>query len=312
MTLSSCMEMLKGKFEERKNLCIGLDTDFREISDEVKGYLREHFNLAPMGAEGPVIFSFNRAIIDATFDIAACYKINPAFYEASGIQGLWALERTASYLHDMHQSMPWIFDRKYGDVGHASAAGARYAFGVLRAPAVTVNPWGGRADGLDAFLKHEDKGIFVWCKGSNEGSKEFQEIEINHPYPGGGDQSLYELVAENVSGFTEYIGPTPEWGWNERGNCGVVVGATDPEAIRRVRFVVGDMPILIPGIGSQEGDLEQAVKAALYMDFKTGEISLPAIFNVSRSIIFASRAEDFVEAARAKAGELHEAIRKIF
>ena len=313
MKTISFMQALKEKREEKKWVSVGLDTDFDEIPPEVVEFLRKRYNLASYEAQGPVMFAFNRTIIEATCDIVACYKINPEFYAASGLQGFWALERTAEYLHDMHLGFPWIFDRKYGDVGHTNKASAHYAFGILKVGAVTVNPWGGREDGLDVFLKYKNKGIFIWCRGSNKGAREIQDIKIT-TISGGAlcDEPIYELIAERVSGFIEYVGPSPELGWNISRNCGLVMGATYPEQLAQVRRVIGDMPILIPGIGAQKGDLAKTVKAAVYIDPETGKKSLPAIFNSSRSIIYASEGEDFAEVARQRTLDLNIEIVKIF
>lgn len=289
MKTLSCMDALKGKREEKKYVSVGLDTDFNEISPEVVEFLRKHYNLAPYGAEGPVVFAFNRAIIEATYDIAACYKINSEFYAASGLQGLWALERTASYLHEMHLGFPWIFDRKYGDVGHTNEASICYAFGILRAPAVTVNGFVGKADGLDAFLQYRDKGIFVWCQSSNDGARDFQSRE-----------RLSIAIACKV-----------QQDWNEFGNCGLVVGARNSAKIGEIRKWAKGLPFLVPGIGEQGGDLEATVKAAVYRDLYTGGVSLPALFNSSRGIIHGSHGEDFAEVARQKTVEVNNAIQKI-
>lgn len=289
MKTVSFMQALEEKREEKKYVSVGLDADFDEISPEVIEVLRKRYNLAPYGAEGPVIFAFNRAMIEATYDIAACYKINPEFYAASGLQGFYALERTAEYLRDMHQNVSWIFDRKYGDVGHTNEASVRYAFGVLRAPAVTVNPFVGRAGGLDVFLRHWDKGIFVWCQSSNEGARDFQSRE-----------------RQNIA-----IACRVQQDWNELGNCGLVVGAKNSVSMGEIRKWAKGLPLLVPGVGEQGGDLEGAVKAALYTDAYTGEISLPAIFNSSRGIIFASHGEDFADVARQKTLDLNTELVKV-
>ncbi len=289
MKAISFMRALEQKREEKKWVSVGLDTDFEEISPEVVEFLRKHYNLAPYGAQGPVVFAFNRAIIGATYDVAACYKIDPEFYAASGLQGFWALERTAAYLHDMHLGFPWIFDRKYGSVGHTNEASARYAFEILRAPAVTVNPFVGRAGGLDVFLRHWDKGIFVWCQSSNEGASDFQNP----------DRLAFRVALKTRNE------------WNEFGNCGLVIGATYPAELYRIRQWIGALPVLVPGVGLQGGDLTASVKAAIHTDPGTGEVILPALFNSSRGIIFASHGEDFAEVARAKTIEFNSAIRKV-
>lgn len=307
MRKRSCMEMLQGKFEEGKNVCVGLDTSLKEISKEVEEFLRGTYCLPPSGASGPLMLAFNREIIEATKDLVACYKLNRAFYE--GMQGVWALHMTSKYLKDAAPDMSWIFDSKYGDVGNTCKEYARYVFEELCADAVTVNPWGGYADGLDVFFDHKNKCIFVWCRGSNKGSRELQDIEITRISSGAlYDQPFYEFVAEVVSGFNEYTGPAPQNGWNKFLNCGVVVGATEGGQLSRVRGSVGDMPILVPGIGAQGGELEAAVKEVGYMDPQNGQRSLPALFNSSRGIIYKEKGPDFAKEARAEVIRLQSEI----
>jgi orotidine-5'-phosphate decarboxylase len=300
------MDMLRKKFTERKNVCVGLDTEHAKIPDCVLSIYDRMIGI------GPRMRMFNRDIVEATCDIVCMYKYNLGFYLREGMQGIWALEFSVKDARAIAPDVPIILDGKFGDVGLSSSQYAKFAFEVLGVDAVTVNPWGGRGDGLDAFLKYKNKGIFVWCRGSNEGAREIQDLKIN-TVSGGAlyDQPIYELVAERVSGFNEYEGPMPESGWNANRNCGVVMGATYPDQLARVRQVVGDMPILATGIGAQKGDLKKAVKAAIYTDLKTGQKSLPAIFNSSRGIIYASEGEDFAESARQKAIEMNDEIMKV-
>lgn len=305
------MKMVKAKWPE-SSLCVGLDTDPEKISDEIKALIRKEDNLPPSGSVGPLMLGFNKRLIRATKDLVCAYKPNLGFYLAQGLQGLWALEETVWFSHDVAPDVPVILDSKSGDIGSSAAQYAKFAFDVIGADAVTVNPWGGRADGIDSFLKYADKGIFVWCRGSNEGSREIQDTEIIHPYPGGADQPLYQMVAELISGFMDYGGFDPEYGWNINSNCGLVVGVnkSDPLAIQKARWAVGDIPILVPGIGAQGGDLEKAVKDAIYTDPETGEKSFPAIINSSRGILYKSSGPDFAEAAREEAKRLRDEINK--
>jgi len=308
--MQTFMQMRENKRIENKYVCVGLDVSSDNIPPEIIAFLRKELRV-DFGAKGPLVKAFNRKIIEATNDIAATYKYNLGFYLADGLQGLWALQESVEMSRVIAPDVPIILDGKFGDVGLSSSQYAKFAFEELRVDAVTVNPWGGRADGLDAFLEYKDKGIFVWCRGSNNGAEEFQDIEFLSISAGAlYDKPIYELIAERVSGFNEYEGPVPEAGWNVNANCGVVMGATYPEQLARVRQVVGDMPILIPGIGAQKGDLEKAVEAAIHIDLKTGKKSLPAIFNSSRGIIYASEGEDFAEAARQKAIEMNDEIMK--
>ena len=317
------MDRIRRNLEEERHVCVGLDTDLGKISKKIEEFLKKKFNLSHDGSSGPLMSRFNQMIVDATKDVAACYKSNRAFYE--GYPGLHALQRTVEYIRETAPEVPCIFDAKYGDIGNTSTKSAHYAFNVLGADAVTANPYGGRADGIDAFLEYKDRGIFVWCLGSNEGSSEFQKVtSMIH---GGEMRRLLQGPARSVETVRNF-GQISEWveypvplyqrvamrvanHWNTRGNCGVVVGATNPKELKIVRELVGDMPILIPGLGAQDGDLRESVEAAIYTDPDTGEKSLPAIFNSSRGIIYASSGEDFAEVARAKVVELSVKISKI-
>jgi len=250
----------------RKNdslLCIGLDPDPRLMPDKVG------------------IFEFNKAIIDATADLVCAYKPNFAFYEALGNEGLDALRQTVKYIPD---NIPVIGDAKRGDIGNTAKAYARVIFSDFNFDATTVNPYLG-FDSLDPFIQYQDKGVFILCRTSNAGAIDFQSLRcVEH------DRPLFEVVALKASE------------WNVHGNIGLVVGATYPEELKLIRQNHPDMPLLIPGIGAQGGDLELTVRYGV--DAK-GE---RAVINSSRQIIYASREKDFAEAARKAASELREQI----
>ncbi|MDI6888755.1 MAG: orotidine-5'-phosphate decarboxylase [Methanocellales archaeon] len=246
-------------------LCVGLDPDMGKISS----FLRS--------ADDP-IFEFNKRIIDATKDLVIAYKPNLAFYEALGLGGLKSLVKTMEYIPD---DIPVIGDAKRGDVGHSARAYARAMFDVLGFDAVTVNPYLG-TDSIAPFLDYEDKGVFVLCRTSNPSAKEFQDV---------GPKPLYQIVAESVVK------------WNVHKNCGVVVGATYPDELRKIRELVGeDMWILIPGIGVQGGDLRAAVKSG------TNSHGERAIICSSRGILYAGAKDDFDKKAREAALALREQI----
>ena len=267
--------MLEVQWANGKMLCIGLDSDLEKIPDHLK-----------KGGTREAIVAFNRGIIDATKDIACAYKPNSAFYEAHGDEGWQALRETVQYIHEAAPGLPVILDAKRGDIGNTNEAYAASVFDHLHADAVTVHPYFG-AEALAPFLAREDKGIIVLVKSSNGGSGEFQDLKID------GEQ-LYKVVARHVVGT-----------WNANSNCAVMVGATYPAELREVRTIVGNMPILVPGIGAQNGDLELTVQAG-----KNGQGG-GMIISVSRAVIFASGGEDFAKAARAKASELDGAIRAV-
>ncbi|MFH1347296.1 MAG: orotidine-5'-phosphate decarboxylase [Candidatus Margulisiibacteriota bacterium] len=200
------------------------------------------------------IYLFNREIINATKDLVCAYKPNIAFYERYGISGLSSLIKTIEFIHSI--DIPVILDAKRGDIGHSSAAYAEAAFKVYKADAVTVNPYLGH-DSIEPFLEYRDKGIIVLCLTSNPGAKDFQrDVFIN--------------VAHEVKK------------WNKYDNCGLVVGATKPEQLAEIRKIVGDMPILIPGVGAQGADLKAAVTNGTDKDGNR------AIINSSRGIIYAA------------------------
>lgn len=247
-------------------LCVGLDTDIEKIPE----FLQK---------EDDPMFSFNKKVVDATSDLVCAYKPNMAFYEARGARGWQTLKRTCQYIP---QEIPIIIDAKRGDIGNTARMYAKTIFNDLKGDASTVNPYLGE-DSLSPFLAYEDKCAFILCLTSNKGAADFQLQKIN-------DKPLYELVAEKILK------------WNKKGNCGLVVGATYPEQLRRIREIVGKLPILIPGIGAQQGDVEKTVRSG------TDDEGNLAIINSSRGIIYASSGEDFADAAREKAKSLRDRI----
>jgi uridine monophosphate synthetase len=208
-------------------------------------------------APGDDLFSFNRRIIDATKDLICAYKPNFAFYESAGPEGLEALRRTVTYIHEA-TDVPVILDAKRGDIGSTAAAYARAAFEVWGADALTVNPYLGR-DSVAPFTGYADRGVFLLCHTSNPGATDLQTL----PCP---SQPLYEAVAAKAAA----------WG------TGLVVGATYPEALARVRAHAPDAWILLPGVGAQGGDLGAALAAGLRAD------GLGIVVNSSRGIIYAA------------------------
>jgi orotidine-5'-phosphate decarboxylase len=245
-------------------LCVGLDPNVDKLPQHL------------LGSETP-FFDFNKAIIDATADLVCAFKPNSAFYEARGADGIEELKQTCDYIRENYASTPIILDFKRGDIGSTNDYYAEFAFDYLGVDAVTVHPWSGR-EGMQSFLDRKDKGIIVWCKGSNSGSGEFQDLEVN-------GRKLYLQVAENVARS-----------WNDNGNCLLVVGATYPEEVAEVRQLVGDdMTLLVPGIGAQGGDVRASVQAGL------NSRGNGLIISTSRAVLYASDGEDFAEAARQKA-----------
>ena len=232
---------------------------------------------------------FNRAIVDATADVVCCYKPNLAFYEALGIPGLRALEATITHIRKASPHAIIIGDAKRGDIGNSSTAYAQAMFKIWDFDAVTVNPWGGH-DTVEPFLTQADRGVFLWCRGSNPGSADLQDLSISTQ---NGSIPQYQHLAQESKT------------WSSVDNLGLVVGATVPEQLRTVRDTCPEMPILIPGIGAQGGELEAAVEHG------TTTTGRRAIINSSRGIIYASQAPDFAEAARLEASKLRDQINAI-
>lgn len=270
----SFIDKLKQKWNEGKFVCVGLDSDYDKLPASIK-----------TDSIGNSIFNFNKSIVDATFDLVCAYKINSAFYEAQ-TQTWEAMLNTFLYIQKTYPEIPVILDAKRADIGNTNQGYVKMAFETLKADAVTVHPYLGR-EALEPFFSQIDKGIIVLVRTSNPGSDELQNLEMN-------GKPLYLLVAENVAK-----------NWNDNGNCAVVVGATYPQELKKVREIIGDMPILVPGIGAQGGDLEAVVKNGINSE------NQGIIISSSRNIIYANNGEDFAEAARRETKKLHDQIQEI-
>jgi orotidine-5'-phosphate decarboxylase len=245
-------------------LCVGLDPD-------------------PALMAIPDVARFNREIVAATADLVCVYKPNIAFYEALGKPGWDALEQTMAAVPS---HIPVIIDAKRGDIGNTAAAYARAILDGLGADAMTVNCYGG-ADSVEPFLERVGKGVLVWCRSSNPGAGDFQDLPVQYE---GRQMPLWQSVALQARS------------WNSRGNVGLVIGATYPAQLAQGRALCPDMPILVPGIGAQDGALADSVRAGL--DANGGGIMVSA----SRGVTYASKAADFAEAARAAALKLRDEI----
>ncbi len=227
-------------------LCVGLDPDPEKMPIDD-------------------IFTFCKQIVDATAKDACAFKPNLAFFEASGLNGFSILKDVVDYIHSDFPDKVVIGDGKRGDIDSSSAKYAYSMFEILGFDATTVNGFGGY-DSIKPFLDYSDKGVFVWCKSSNPDGYQVQGIYDSQQ----SRSTLFEEMAKMATG------------WNSNENIGLVVGATFPKELAAVRAVAPDIPILVPGIGSQEGDLSNSLKAGIEQEF-------PNIFiNSSRSIIYAS------------------------
>ncbi|MFH1405027.1 MAG: orotidine-5'-phosphate decarboxylase [Patescibacteria group bacterium] len=298
--MASFMEMLKARWAEGKFLCVGLDSDPMQIP--------EHIAVPDVGES---ILAFNLGITSKTQDLVCAFKPNLAFYLEYGRAGLEALKETIAMIHRGSPSVPVILDGKFGDIGNTSQAYASFAFDEMQADAVTVNPYLGQ-QAIQPFIDRADKGVIAICKTSNDGSGEFQDRLLpqavirdemsRDDFFGIEDfieRDLRELAIPNYL----YVAYRIAKYWNaEHGNCGVVAGATYPEELGQVREFVRNLPILIPGIGKQGGALEATVNNGVDGNGQG------MIINSSRGIIFASKGEDFAEAARREAQKFSEAI----
>ncbi|MBT4555814.1 MAG: orotidine-5'-phosphate decarboxylase [Candidatus Marinimicrobia bacterium] len=232
---------LKDLCKDRQSwLCVGLDMSPESFGSTNLGNLKEH--------------TFK--VIDATRDLAVAYKPNFAFFERWGAAGFAWLEETAMYIGDDHFK---IADAKRGDIGNTAEHYAKSIFGHFGFDCVTLSPYMGR-DSIDPFLKDPEKGVFILCRTSNESASDFQN-NLNHGEP------LFEKVAQWANGLNYF------------NNVGLVVGATAPEELTRVREISPDLSLLIPGVGAQGGDLEHSVKM--------GNQSGVGLINISRGISFA-------------------------
>lgn len=250
-------------------LCVGLDPE------------PSRFPL-PLRDHADRVFEFCKAIVDATAPFACAFKPQIAHFAAQGAED--ALRRLILHIHSEHPGIPVILDSKRGDIGSTAQHYAREAFARFGADAVTVNPYLGR-DSLQPFLDHTDKGVIILCRTSNPGSGEFQDLRVD-------GRPLYQHVAARVAGE-----------WNSHGNCALVVGATWPEELAQVRSIVGDMPLLVPGIGAQGGDV-----AAVLRHGRDSQ-GHGLILSSSRAILYASGGEDFADAAARAAQAQLEQIR---
>jgi orotidine-5'-phosphate decarboxylase len=250
--------------KNRSLLCVGLDPDPARIpTDKLASYLC--------------------SVVDATSDLVCAYKPNLAFYEQFGEAGYAALRTVIEHIPDQ---IPVIADAKRGDIGHTAEAYARAIFDELGFDASTVNPYGGQ-DSVEPFTRYADKGVIIWCRSSNPGARDIQDLPVG---PDG--TPLYQVVA----------GLANEWNVNH--NIGLVCGATYPEELAILRRLCPSMPILVPGVGSQEGELAASVRAGLNAD------GAGIIVNASRAVLYASDGADFADAARRKAEELRGEIER--
>lgn len=264
-------ELISQINQKKSFLCIGLDVDLNKIPSHL------------LVKEDP-IFEFNKAIIDATHHLCVAYKPNTAFYEAYGLKGWKSLEKTINYLNEKHPEIYTIADAKRGDIGNTSTMYAKAFLEDLAFDSVTVAPYMGK-DSVEPFLAFKDKHTIMLALTSNEGAFDFQTQKIDN-------KELYKQVLETSKN------------WNNSENLMYVVGATKAEYFAEIRKIVPEAFLLVPGVGAQGGNLQDVCKYGL-----TENVGL--LINSSRGIIYASKNEDFANAAALKAEELQQQMEEI-
>lgn len=251
-------------------LCVGLDPDFDKLPEHLKT------------TENP-LFEFNKAIIDATANLVCSFKPNSAFYEAFGTDGIRQLKQTIDYINETYPEIVTILDAKRADIGNTNNGYVAFIYDYLGFDSVTLHPYLGH-EALAPFLDRSDKGAIILCRTSNPGAAEFQDLVAD-------GVPIYEHVAKKIADT-----------WNKNNNCLLVVGATYPDEMKKIRSLVGDMPFLVPGIGAQGGDIKAVMEAGV----DSNQQGL--LISSSRSVLYASNGEDFAEAAQAEALKLRDEI----
>jgi orotidine-5'-phosphate decarboxylase len=266
-------QMLAAAWQKNNSLlCVGLDPDPTKFPAHLRRGGERDDN---------AILEFCTAIVDATADLACAFKPQIAYFAACRAED--QLEALIAHIHEKHPGIPVILDAKRGDIGATAEQYASEAFERFEADAVTVNPYMGR-DSLEPWLAYQEKGVILLCRTSNPGGSDLQFLDV-------GGEKLYERVARLAAQE-----------WNSSGQIALVVGATFPGEIARVRQIVGDMPLLVPGIGAQGGDIEATVRAGRTVD------GAGLMINSSRAILYAGKDENFAAAARQAALETRDAI----
>jgi orotidine-5'-phosphate decarboxylase len=263
------MQKLDRIWQKNNSLvCVGLDPDLHKLP-------------ACLTGKPDAIFQFNKGIIDATHDLVCCYKPQAAYYAAFSADD--QLKMTIDYIRATYPEVPVILDVKRGDIGSTAEMYAREAFERYNADALTVNPYMG-TDNLKPFLDHADRGVIILCRTSNPSSCELQELVSN-------GKTIYEHVA---------VLARDKWNYNR--NAALVIGATFPEELSKIRAICPDMPFLVPGVGAQGGDVRKVVECG------STKAGTGLMINSSRGIIYADKTEKFAEGARKATLELRDLI----
>ncbi len=266
------IQRLKARWQAAHSLlCVGLDPDPARFPER-------------FACDEDALFGFCRDIVDATAEYACAFKPQIAYFAAHN-GGEQALQRLIAHINAHYPDIPVILDSKRGDIGSTAAQYAVEAFDRFGADAVTLNPYMGR-DSAEPFLQRAERGCIFLCHTSNPGARDFQELVID-------GEPLYQHVARTIAQH-----------WNGNGNCALVLGATFPEELGRIRAIVGEMPLLIPGVGAQGGDV-----AAVLAHGKSAD-GTGLVINSSRGILYASMADDYREAAARAAHDLRDEINR--
>ncbi len=267
----SFMQALNNAWQRNASLvCVGLDPEPSRFP-------------ARFADDADAVFAFCRDIVDATADVACSFKPQIAHFAALGAED--ALQRLIAHIHRHQPGVPVILDAKRGDIGSTAQHYVTEAFDRYEADAVTLNPYLGR-DSVQPFLDRADKGVVLLCRTSNAGARDLQDLRV-------GERPLYQHVAALIANE-----------WNANGNCLLVTGATYPEELGVVRGLVGDMPLLVPGVGAQGGDV-----AAVVQNGRTTDGS-GLLVSSSRAILYASSGDDYADAARAATITLRDEINR--
>lgn len=271
--MSAFIEALEDHWHQGRYLCVGLDV----VLDRIPSCIT--------GDDPSRCISFLNEIVDATADLVAAYKPNAAFFEALGAAGAPVLNEVIQHIRSVSTATV-IVDAKRGDIASSNDGYASFIFNYLKADATTVHPYLGH-EAIRPFLDKTDKGIFVLCRTSNPGAGELQDLDV-------GGEPLFLHLAHRVA--TD---------WNTNGNCGLVVGATYPHELAKIRSRVPRLPLLIPGVGAQGGDLEATVRSAFASD------ELRVLINASRSVLYASDDDGYAVAARGEVNALNSSLTEV-
>jgi len=264
------LEKLRNKNKEGKFICVGLDSDIDKIPSHLKKM-------------ADPIFEFNKSIIESTVNHAAAFKLNFAFYERNGYEGLLTLEKTISLIP---KDILIIADAKRGDIGNTSAMYAKAVFDKLSFDSITVNPYLGE-DSILPFLTNTDKLVFILALTSNPSAEDFEKLKLQN------GKFLFQQVIEKVKS------------WNKNNNCGIVFGATKAKELEDNIQDFDLLPVLLPGVGAQGGSLEDVV--SIFKKYKRNDY----VINVSRGIIYKSNTADFYKSAEIEIKDLNNKVEKL-